>query len=197
MHTLPIDDAVARAVAACVTAKRHNLERTAAAEQQMRSVREAGRLLALVQRSAGGRRQDNASGCLTRYQSALTQAGITRETARVWQRVSAIPDPDFERFVLNASRAGHQLTIAELLRSVAAGTKPDHSRRAVRLVLSHDEYRTYAHHVSVLGDVFGARTPNETVMVLIRRAYDAWLRSQSGMAKTSHSLPEGNHHEIA
>ena len=194
MQTIPLDNDIACAVAACVKAKGYTLQQRAAAEQHLRAVREAGRLLALIQRSTGGRQRANTSGCLTRYQSALTEAGITRETASVWQRVAAVPESQFEQFVTDASRNVHPLTIAELLRHLDAHAKRDGSQRAVRLMLSDTDYRAYAHQIRVLGDVFGTLTPTDTVLVLIRRAHDEWLRSQT--VNPTRSLPEVAHHAI-
>ena len=69
------------------------------AYQLLRRVRDAGRLLSLVQRSDGGRPLKNSARGLTSYQSSLTQAGISRTTANEWWRVAEIPEAAFDQFL--------------------------------------------------------------------------------------------------
>src|SRR5688500_7731797 len=59
----------------------------------LRKIREAGGLLAEVQRSTGGRPDKNSSGDVTSYQFALKRAGISRQTANHWRHVADIDQP--------------------------------------------------------------------------------------------------------
>jgi hypothetical protein len=103
------EDLIARAVDACVKVRRFKIEFQKSGEQQLRAVRKAGRLLSRVQRSNGGRPLKNSSRGLTSYQTALTQAGTSRQTANVWRRVAKTPEEVFEQFNSNAKASGGDL----------------------------------------------------------------------------------------
>ncbi len=175
----PEDDLVARAVEACVRVRGYAVELNRTAEQKLRGIREAGRLLVLVQRSDGGRPLKNASSDLTSYQIALQGAGISRQTAHAWRRVAEIPEQQFEQFIIDAPRAGCDLTIVDFLRWCTPKAKTESTARTVKLVLSEADYRTFEHQVGVLGAVYFTRTPVETVMAVLGRAYRDWLVAQT------------------
>jgi hypothetical protein len=143
-------------------AKRHAIAFKHATVQQLRAVREAGRLLSLVQRSHGGRPQKNSSRSLTSYQLALTQAGISRQTASVWRQVAEIPDDEFERFVADA---GVAFTIAELLRRRAGGSERLSIDHAITLQCSDADYAEFTRQLAVLRAASFSRTPGDAVSI--------------------------------
>lgn len=102
---------IADTIAACATVRATGLALHGPAVQKLRAILEAGRLLALVQRSDGARPLNNSTRGLTSYQFALKRAGISRPTANLWQRVAATPETDFERLIVEAQRDGHGLTV--------------------------------------------------------------------------------------
>jgi hypothetical protein len=174
-----IDDLIAVAVAACATVRATELALHEPAVQKLRAIREAGRLLSLVQRSDGGRPLNNSSRGLTSYQVALTQAGVSRQTANRWRRVAEIPETDFERFIVEGQRAGHDLTVAELLRAFSPKSDTPPTGRTVKLILSASEYRAFQQRVGLLGAVYFTDTATQTVMAVLEHAYSSWLASQT------------------
>jgi hypothetical protein len=176
---------IADAIAACDAVRAAGLALNGAAARKLRAIREAGRLLALVQRSDGGRPLKNSSCGLTSYQFALKQAGISRQTATVWRRVAEISDMDFEGFIVEAQRAGHDLTIAELLRACSPKSDTPAIGRTVKLVLSDAEYRAFQQYEGVLRAVYFTETTSQTVMAVLRHAYNGWLAAQARRPRAS------------
>ena len=174
-----INDLIADAVAACATVWATALALHEPAVQQLRAIREAGRLLSLVKRSDGGRPLNNSSRGLTSYQFALKQAGISRQTANRWRRVAEIPDVDFERFIVEAQRAGQDLTVAELLRACSPKSETAPTARTVKLILSEAAYRAFQQQVGLLGAVYFTDTATQTVMAVLEHAYRGWLAAQT------------------
>jgi hypothetical protein len=172
------DALIAHAVHACERARAFTRALHETAEAHLRAAREAGRLLSLVKRSRGGRRKKNTSGGLTSYQSALAQAGISRDTACVWRRVSDISDADFERFIADATRTGRDLTITELFRVCDPSWSAPKKTHAITLHLSATDRRTFQHHAEVLGGVHFTANLSDTVMAVLVRAYHEWLADQ-------------------
>jgi hypothetical protein len=107
----------ALALAAC---RRANADRLAAA-QRLYAVIEAGGLLKGVKRSPGVR---TSSSSLTRYQSVLEAAGITRQTAFLWQRASDVPALIVQEYVAIAEAGQREITIAGLLKFAADHDSP-------------------------------------------------------------------------
>ncbi len=175
----PVRGLIADAIAACATVRALGVTLSKPAEQRLRAIREAGRLLSLVQRSDGGRPLNNSSRGLTSYQFALEQAGISRQTANRWRRVAVIPEMDFARFIVEAQRAGHDLTVAELLRACSPKSKTAPAGRTVKLVLSEGEYRAFQQQVGVLGACYFTDTATQTVIAVLSHAYSGWLAAQT------------------
>lgn len=67
-----------------------------ATEIKVRAERRCGELLALVERSAGGRPQENSSQRETSYQHALISNNIPAAAANRYQQLAAMPDEHFE-----------------------------------------------------------------------------------------------------
>ena len=174
-----INDLIADAVAACATVRATELALHEPAVQKLRAIREAGRLLSLVQRSDGGRPLNNSSRGLTSYQFALTQAGISRQTANRWRCVAEIPETDFERFIIETQLAGRDLTVAELLRACSPTSETAPIGRTVKLILSEAEFRAFQQQVGVLGPVYFTDTVTQTVMAVLGHAYSGWLAAQT------------------
>jgi hypothetical protein len=174
-----INDLIAAAVVACANVRATELALHEPAVQKLRAIREAGRLLSLVQRSDGGRPLNNSSRGLTSYQFALKQAGVSRQTATRWRRVAEIPETDFERFIVDGQRAGHDLTVAELLRQCSSRSEPVSTARTVKLTLSEWEYRAFKRQVGLLGAVYLTDSATQTVMAVLRHAYSGWLAAQT------------------
>jgi hypothetical protein len=187
------DALITDAVQACQRARAFTSALQETAEAHLRAAREAGRLLSLVKRSRGGRRKKNASGGLTSYQFALKQAGISRDTACVWRRVSEISDATLERFIAEATRTGRDLTITELLRLCDPSWSAPKKMDAITLHLSAADRRTFEHHADVLGGVLFTGTLSETVMAVLVRAYSEWLADQKrrfGVSPTSTAISQ-------
>jgi len=172
-------DLIADAVAACATARATKRALQAPAVQYLRAIREAGRLLSLVQRSDGGRPLKNSSSGLTSYQFAMKQSGISRQTANLWRRVAEIPGEDFEQFIVETALAGRDLTVAELLRTCSPKSQTAPKMRTVTLTLSENEYCAFEQAVGVLGAILFTNTATQTVMTILGHAYSAWLAAQS------------------
>ena len=174
-----INDLIADAVAACATVRATGLALHDPAVRKLRAIREAGRLLSLVQRSDGGRPLNNSSRGLTSYQFALKEASISRQTANLWRRVAEIPEQDVELFIDDTTLTGRDLTVAELLRACSPTSKTVPRGYTVKLILSEAEYRAFQQHVGVLGAVYFTDTETQTVIAVLGHAYSGWLAAQS------------------
>jgi hypothetical protein len=178
-NSIDRDALIASAVDACKHARAFTSTLQQTAEGYLRAVREAGRRLSLVHRSRGGRRKKNASGGLTSYQSAVKLADISRDTACVWRRVSEIRVADFERFIAEATRAGRDLTITDLLDLYHPSWSAPKKTHAITLHFSDADRRMFQHHANVLGGVHFTKNLSETVMAVLVRAYNEWLADQT------------------
>ena len=91
-----------------------------AAEIRLRAERKAGELLARLVRRPGERTDRTSSQALrgSEFQAALEDAGATREHARRWQKVAAVPEEHFERAIASTRASGDELTT-----SVVTGSK--------------------------------------------------------------------------
>ncbi len=193
---IDVDALIAHTVHACKFARSFARAVQDAAERRLRAIREAGRCLALVQRSHGGRPTKNSSSGLTSYQEALSLAGISRETARVWQRVAAISDAEFEGFIDTSKRSGGDLTMEELFRAATPSPSVPTTTHAVMLRLSAADRRTFRHRVGVLGAAYFASTASETVLAVLERAYQDWCAAQhqpTGWSSGSHKTATDRH----
>jgi len=170
-----LDPLVQPCVEACRRAKRYRIASTEAAELHLRAIREAGRLLSLVDRARGGRPPANSSRGLTSYQLAIQEAGISRQTASTWRDVAEVPEAEFERFLAQARRGHSRLTIAELLRHPC---EPSTAPRTVTLTFSAAERERFTRLIDVLGAAHFSATPAETVLLIVERAHAAWLDAQ-------------------
>jgi hypothetical protein len=102
-----------------------------AAEIKIRAERRAGELLAAVERKDHKPRKTTRrpDGSITTYTDTIKSAGISEPSARRWQSISKIPEPQFEAFVQTAKEEGHELTSADAER-FSKEIKPDVVSRA-------------------------------------------------------------------
>lgn len=170
----PADALIARAVAACARVRDAARNRTAGAVQYLRDVRAAGRALALVERSDGGRLRKNAVGSLTSYQRALEDAGISRPTAWEWRRVAAISDAEFEHF-LEERRNGGALSRKALLLACAPAA-PSPTVRTITLRMADPD--TFRHQLASLKAATFADSETAALLAIVNRAYHHWLAEQ-------------------
>ena len=184
------DRLIAEAVAACAAVTAADLRVRQPAIQKLRAVREAGRLLSLVQRQAGGRPPKNSSRAVTSFQTVLTEAGITRKTAHRWRRVAEVAPEAFERFLVEAPLAGRDLTIAELLRACRARADRTTVGRTVKLTLSATEYEAFQQYVDVLTPVYDTDTVTHTVLAVLQHAYTGWMAAQNRFTVHQPTKPE-------
>jgi hypothetical protein len=180
-----------RTVAACAIAKRQAVASRKIAEEHLRAIREAGRLLSLVHRSVGGRPQKNSSSGLTSYQLALQRADISRQTAHSWQRVADVTDGAFERFIQGAAAEGRLPTVTDLLCDQRIRSKP--TRRTLTLELSASDHATLTRHLETLRSVHFRSTTSDTLLFVIGEAYHRWLESQK--TATSSGLQDRPSHD--
>jgi hypothetical protein len=186
-HFAAPDTLIASAVDACKQARGITSTLQQTAEAHLHAVREAGRLLSIVQRSDGGRPHKNSSRGLTSYQHAVQQAGISRQTANRWRRVAAIPEDAFDQFIDDAIREGWDLTIAELLRVCDPPSAPEERPNTVTLHLSDAELRTFEQHIGVLTGSLFCRDNSEAVMAIVQSAYTKWLGAQHEGDESRHA----------
>src|SRR5262245_56006874 len=92
----------------------------AAAGDRLRRVHEAGARLNAVTRAPGVR---TSSSGLTRLQTVIRAAGISRQTANTWRKVGNVPVDFLEKYIAYCEPKGLEITIAGLL--AARGPKPE------------------------------------------------------------------------
>jgi hypothetical protein len=85
-----------------------------AAELKLRAERRAGELLRAMRLRGGDRVSESSSSRLT-----LAQLQISESQSARWQKLAAIPDVDFSKFLALAHRDGVELSTAALLRIAA------------------------------------------------------------------------------
>lgn len=90
-----------------------------AVDIKLRAERRLGQLLEGEEKAVGGR---PAKTCHSQGQvsESYTSRGIRRQDAARWQQVAAIPEPDFEAYVLRTKRDGDKLSTAGVLRAAKA-----------------------------------------------------------------------------
>lgn len=88
-----------------------------AAEIKLRAERQAGAFLAEHLPKGGDRRSKRHDGALK-----LEDLGINRQQARRWREASAVPEPDFEKYLAAKRQLGEEVT-SRGLRQVAQALK--------------------------------------------------------------------------
>lgn len=88
------------------------------AEIKLRAERKAGEMLAVTERSEGGRPKTAASVAgVSPYREALESIDLPERTAQRWQAVAQIPERTFEAHIAATKDAGEELTTASLMRA--------------------------------------------------------------------------------
>ena len=82
-----------------------------AQEIRLRCVRQAGVILLDTPREPG----ISPSSRLTRFQEALDEAGISRQTASTWQKVAGVSDEKFEEYFTEGAYRNWEYNIGGLL----------------------------------------------------------------------------------
>jgi hypothetical protein len=84
-----------------------------AAELRLRAERKAGVFLAQLHLRGGDRR---SKGHAAPLKVNLDDLGLTRDQSKRWQRVAAVPEHSFSRFIEEAKSSGSEISSAGLLR---------------------------------------------------------------------------------
>jgi len=98
------------------------LEASKAQEIKLRCIRQAGFILlpmsqgGMTPREQGKRTDLTFSSGLSKFHKALDDAGITEQTANVWQKVARVPEGKFEAYLAEADYYQDDITIANLLK---------------------------------------------------------------------------------
>lgn len=90
-----------------------------ATEIKVRAERRCGELLSTVDRSKGGRPEENSSKAETSYQATLRENDLHPSTADRYQQLAAMPDDHFETAVATAKATAGEVTSAFMLREAA------------------------------------------------------------------------------
>jgi hypothetical protein len=123
------------AIAACRRARAD----IAAGGDRLRRIHEAGVRLIDIRRHPGVR---TSSSGLTRLQDIIQKAGISRQTANIWQKVGSVPNTFLEKYIANCEPKGWEITIAGLLAAWQPQPEPERLY-SVRFTLriSHSDAR--------------------------------------------------------
>jgi len=119
------------AEAARVYAKAAHLSKESldyAAELKLSAERKAGRVLARLQKSSGGRPDKTAARLagVSEYQKTLEETDTPTRTARYWQEVAAIPEETVKSYVTKAKLDDkNPITTSGLIRFHDRLTKPE------------------------------------------------------------------------
>jgi hypothetical protein len=183
-HHTETDAVVARAIEACAHARGYSVDLNKTAEQKLRAIREAGRLLAQVHRSAGGRRPINWSSGLTSYQTALRDGHISRQTANEWRRVADVPGDTFEQYLSDVKLSARQPTIKDLLQTCTVRSSAELTKCTITFVLSTDERRVIQRQLAVLRATHFLSTPSEALVCVVGQAYREWRSRQLAVSTT-------------
>jgi len=99
-----------------------------AAELKLSAERKAGRILARLQKSSGGRPEKTAASLagVSEYQKTLEETDTPTRTARYWQEVAAIPEETVRSYVIKAKLDDkNPITTSGLIRFHDRLTKPE------------------------------------------------------------------------
>ena len=99
-----------------------------AAELKLSAERKAGRILARLQKSSGGRPEKTAASYagVSEYQKTLEETDTPTRTARYWQEVAAIPEETVRSYVTKAKLDDkNPVTTSGLIRFHDRLTKPE------------------------------------------------------------------------
>jgi hypothetical protein len=100
-----------------------------AAELKLSAERKAGRILARLQKSSGGRPEKKTAASLagvSEYQKTLEETDTPTRTARYWQEVAAIPEETVKNYVTKAKLDDkNPITTSGLIRFHDRLTKPE------------------------------------------------------------------------
>ncbi len=99
-----------------------------AAELKLSAERKAGRILARLQKSNGGRPEKTPASLagVSEYQKTLEETDTPTRTARYWQEVAAIPEETVRSYVMKAKLDDkNPITTSGLIRFHDRLTKPD------------------------------------------------------------------------
>lgn len=99
-----------------------------AAELKLSAERKAGRILARLQKSGGGRPEKTAARLagVSEYQKTLEETDTPTRTARYWQEVAAIPEETVRSYVMKAKLDDkNPITTSGLIRFHDRLTKPE------------------------------------------------------------------------
>ena len=99
-----------------------------AAELKLLAERKAGRILARLQKSSGGRPEKTAASLagVSEYQKTLEETDTPTRTARYWQEVGAIPEETVRSYVMKAKLDDkNPITTSGLIRFHDRLTKPE------------------------------------------------------------------------
>jgi hypothetical protein len=99
-----------------------------AAELKISAERKAGRILARLQKSNGGRPEKTAASLagVSEYQKTLEETETPTRTARYWQEVAAIPEEIVRSYVTKATLDDkNPITTSGLIRFYDRQTKPE------------------------------------------------------------------------
>lgn len=85
------------------------------AEIKLRAERRGGEILSKTLNHSGGR--PSKKGCKTQPFS-LDEIGIEKTASHRWQKLAAVPEPKFERFIFEANEEKRELTTADALAAI-------------------------------------------------------------------------------
>jgi hypothetical protein len=100
------------------------------AEIVLRAERQAGELLARMEKAKGGR--PKKTGVTMTPVSSLEEQGISKNDSKRWQRIAAVPAATFDAHIAGVKEAGRELTRAgvyRLAREPSTGAANGHSAR--------------------------------------------------------------------
>ena len=110
-------------VAAAKDALGRALRLTESPEIKLRAERRAGEMLAEMEKAKGTRGQ-LSGGSIVRppeNRPTLSDLGIDKHDSSRWQKIAAVPEPDFERYLTETKAAGRELTSSAALLDAELG----------------------------------------------------------------------------
>lgn len=126
MNDIKIVRDKAEAARVFVKAARLGLElQNRAAELKLRAERKAGKQLTALHLRGGDRRSNHQRPILT-----LKEIGISRDQSQRWQRLAAVPNREFARYLRDSIENGREISSAGLLR-IAMKSQTNRRRRPV------------------------------------------------------------------
>ena len=147
-------------------------QRLTAAETKLRAERRAGGILAQLKLRGGDRRSERPEG-----RTSLHDLGISKDQSSKWQKVAAVPEAEFERFIETCHQFSAEITTARLLRSSTskplprmqtnAGTIPGNRSSDAEVI---QEICLHANHIhAILEPVLGPNSQNKPLTELQKR----------------------------